>query len=234
MPQQSSDLQPAGPFSESEREAVYRAIFTRRDVRSQFLPTRIGDEVLTRLLTAAHHAPSVGFMQPWNFILVKSGETKIKIKNAFASANADAAQMFGAEQRPLYSTLKLEGILEAPINLCITCDRSRAGPVVLGRTHSFDTDLYSTVCAVQNLWLAARAEGIGVGWVSIINDEQLADILGLPIQVKPVAYLCLGYVAQLYNEPELAARGWRQRLNLNDLIFEDRWGVLPEAFKPEA
>ena len=101
MPQHSSHLQPAGPFSKSEREAVYRAIFTRRDVRSQFLPTEIADDVLTRLLTAAHHAPSVGFMQPWNFILVKSAETKIKIKNAFISANSEAAAMFGAERNPL-------------------------------------------------------------------------------------------------------------------------------------
>ena len=229
MQQQSSQLQPAGPFNDSEREAVYRAIFTRRDVRSQFLPTEIANDVLTRLLTAAHHAPSVGFMQPWNFILVRGGETKAKIKDAFSAANAEAAMMFGAQQRPLYSALKLEGILEAPINLCITCDRKRAGPVVLGRTHNFDTDIYSTVCAVQNLWLAARAEGIGVGWVSIFNDEQLASIFGLPEHVKPVAYLCLGYVSQLYNEPELAARGWRQRLDINDLIFEDHWG---QAAKP--
>ena len=232
MPQQSSQLQPAGPFSEPEREAVYRAIFTRRDVRGQFLPTEITSSALSRLLTAAHHAPSVGFMQPWNFILIRGGETKTKIKTAFSTANAQAAMMFGAEQRPLYSALKLEGILEAPINLCITCDRKRAGPVVLGRTHNFDTDIYSTVCALQNLWLAARAEGICVGWVSIFNDEQLARILGLPDHVKPVAYLRLGYVAQLYTEPELAARGWRQRLNINDLIFEDRWGQTAEFVKP--
>ena len=232
MSQQSPQLQPAGPFNETERNAVYRAIFTRRDVRSQFLPTEVGNDVLARLLTAAHHAPSVGFMQPWNFILIKGGETKIKIKSAFSSANAAAEMMFGAEQRPLYSTLKLEGILEAPVNLCITCDRKRAGPVVLGRTQNFDTDIYSTVCAVQNLWLAARAEGIGVGWVSIFNDEQLASILGLPEHVKPVAYLCLGYVSQLYSEPELAARGWRQRLDIKDLIFEDRWGQTGKPITP--
>ena len=163
-------------------------------------------------------------MQPWNFIVIRGAKTKAKIKTAFTSANAEAAVLFGPERRPLYSTLKLEGILEAPINLCITCDRTRGGPVVLGRTHNFDTDIYSTVCAVQNLWLAARAEGIGVGWVSIFSDAEIGGILGLPDHVKPVAYLCLGFVDQLYQEPELAARGWRQRIDINDLIFEDRWG----------
>ena len=218
-------------FSDDEKAAVYRTIFERRDIR-RFRPDPVPTATLERILDAAHHAPSVGFMQPWNFIVVRGGETRTKIKTAFSNANAEAAMMFGAEQRPLYSELKLEGILEAPLNLCITCDRKRAGPIVLGRTHNFDTDIYSTVCAVQNLWLAARAEGIGVGCVSIFNDQQLTGILGLPDHVKPVAYLCLGYVAQLYNEPELAARGWRQRLNINDLIFEDRWGQTAEFVKP--
>ena len=224
MLETSPHLGPAGPFDAAEREAVYRAIFTRRDVRSQFQPRPIPDETLTRILTAAHHAPSVGFMQPWNFIMIRGAETKAKIKTAFTSANAEAAVLFGPERRPLYSTLKLEGIVEAPINLCITCDRTRGGPVVLGRTHNFDTDIYSTVCAVQNLWLAARAEGIGVGWVSIFSDAEIGGILGLPKHVKPVAYLCLGFVDQLYQEPELAARGWRQRTDINELIFEDHWG----------
>jgi 5,6-dimethylbenzimidazole synthase len=227
MPELSPHLSPAGPFEANAREAVYRAIFTRRDVRSQFQPRTIPDETLKRLLTAAHHAPSVGFMQPWNFIVIRGDETKARIKRAFSAANAEAAMLFGPERRPLYSALKLEGILEAPVNLCITCDRTRGGPVVLGRTHNFDTDIYSTVCAVQNLWLAARAEGIGVGWVSIFSDEEIGAILGLPKDVKPVAYLCLGFVDELFQEPELAARGWRQRININELIFEDRWGNTP-------
>ena len=233
MMSQQPHLAPGGPFNEADRDAVYQAIFTRRDVRGQFLGTEIDPAALTRLLTAAHHAPSVGFMQPWNFIVIKGSETKAKIKSAFLSANAEAALMFADQQRPLYDSLKLEGILEAPINLCITCDRARGGPVVLGRTHNFDTDIYSTVCAVQNLWLAARAEGIGVGWVSIFDDKILADILGLPENVKPVAYLCIGYVSQLYAQPELAARGWRQRLNIDELIFEDRWGQVAGPVKPE-
>ncbi len=217
-----------GPFSDDEREAVYRAIFTRRDVRSQFEPDAIPGDVLSRLLTAAHHAPSVGFMQPWNFIVIRDAAVKARMKQAFSTANAEEQALFNGERRALYSTLKLEGITEAPINLCITCDRERGGPVVLGRSHNRETDLYSTVCAVQNLWLAARAEGVGVGWVSIVRAGELRDILGLPEHVEPVAYLCLGYVREIYDRPELQVKGWRDRLNLDELIFNDRWGQKQE------
>ena len=153
----------AQAFSDADRAAVYQAIFSRRDV-----------------LMAAHHAPSVGFMQPWNFLLVRSQEVKQRVQGVFAQANAEAARMFPDEKREIYSKLKLQGILEAPINLCITCDRSRSGPVVLGRTHMPTMDLYSSVCAVQNLWLAARAEGLGVGWVSIFHEKALQDALCIP------------------------------------------------------
>lgn len=131
--------------------------------------------------------------------------------------------MFPDNRQPLYSSLKLQGITDAPVNLCITCDRARGGEVVLGRTHNRDMDLYSTVCAVQNLWLAARSEGVGVGWVSIFNDADLRHILRLPETVVPVAYLCLGYVHALYEAPELEIKGWRQRLAIEDLVFQDRW-----------
>lgn len=220
----SNALADAGPFHDDDRAAVYRAIFTRRDVRSQFLPRAIPPEVLDRLLLAAHHAPSVGFMQPWNFLLVTAAEVKDRIKAAFTQANHEAASLFQSEQLSLYSALKLEGISEAPVNICITCDRERGGPVVLGRTHNRDTDIYSTVCAVQNLSLAARAEGIGVGWVSIFNDNDLRTILGLPNHVLPIAYLCLGYVKELHQIPELETRGWRKRLEIEPLIFSNSWG----------
>lgn len=219
-----SNLVSADPFTKVEQDAVYRAIFTRRDVRGQFLPDPIDDDVLQRILLAAHHAPSVGFMQPWNFILVRDAGVKAAVKSAFEHANEEAAALFDDDRAALYSRLKLEGITDAPINLCITCDRSRGGKVVLGRTHNRDTDLYSTVCAVQNLMLAARAEGIGAGWVSIFNEGDIRDLLGLPEAVVPVAYLCLGHVKELYAAPELEARGWRKRLDLQSLIFEDRWG----------
>src|SRR5947209_8445187 len=178
-------------FSQAEREAVYRAIFERRDCR-RFRPDPLPDDLLARLLTAAHHAPSVGFMQPWNFLIVRSADVRRRVKAAFERANADAAAQFPDARGELYRSLKLEGILESPLNLLVTCDRSRHGPVVLGRTSQPETDLYSTVCAVQNLWLAARAEGVGVGWVSIIDPAELHAILGLPGSVVPVAYLCVG------------------------------------------
>jgi 5,6-dimethylbenzimidazole synthase len=223
MPQPET-LAPAGAFSDAERASVYRAIETRRDVRSQFLPDPIPEDLLARLLRAAHHAPSVGFMQPWNFLVIRDPRVKARVRAAFSRANDEAAAMFPEDRRALYSAIKLEGIAEAPVNLCITCDRSRGGAVVLGRTHNRDMDLYSTVCAVQNLWLAARAEGIGVGWVSIFHEADIRAILGLPDHVVPVAYLCLGWVRELHVEPELQARGWRQRLPLEDLVFHDRWG----------
>ena len=221
----SNSLVEAAPFSDDEREAVYRAIFTRRDVRSQFLPDVIPPHVLNRLLLAAHHAPSVGFMQPWNFIVITAQEVKDQIKAAFTEANAEATKLFQNQQLSLYSALKLEGISEAPINICITCDRERGGPVVLGRTHNRDTDIYSTDCAVQNLALAARAEGVGVGWVSIFKDIDLCRILSLPEHVVPVAYLCLGFVNELYKIPELESRGWKKRLDIEPLIFSNSWGT---------
>lgn len=206
------------------RAAVYQTIFSRRDVRDQFLPDSIPDAVLSRLLTAAHFAPSVGFMQPWSFLLVRDPAIKRRIHHAFAQANAEAALLFEENRREQYRQLRLQGILEAPLNLCVTCDRDRAGPVVLGRTHNKAMDLYSTVCAVQNLWLAARAEGIGVGWVSIFHRSALREILQLPPRIVPVAYLCLGYVSHFNDRPDLEAAGWRARLPLEQLVYLDRWG----------
>ncbi len=210
-------------FSDDERAAVYKAIYTRRDVRDQFLPRPVPDDVLLRLLDAAHHAPSVGFMQPWNFIVIRDPDRKAQVHRAFARANDEAKALFAEERQALYASLKLEGILKAPVNLCITCDRTRGGKVILGRTHNPQMDVYSTVCAVQNLWLAARAEGIGVGWVSIYHDRDMRRILGVPDHVEIVAYLCIGYVDELYDAPELQKRGWRNRLPLVDLIFEEGW-----------
>ena len=204
--------------------AVYQAIFSRRDVRGQFLPTPVPDDLLARVLMAAHHAPSVGFMQPWNFLLVKSGEVKQRVHDVFKTANDEAALMFPNEKREIYSKLKLQGILDAPINLCITCDRSRSGPVVLGRTHMPTMDLYSSVCAVQNLWLAARAEGLGVGWVSIFHEKALQDALGIPHHIVPIAYLCLGFVSHFKDKPELEKAGWLPRLPINDLVYFEQWG----------
>jgi 5,6-dimethylbenzimidazole synthase len=223
MTDRAAAIQGDDVLSDADRQGLYRVLLSRRDVRGQFLPDPIADEVLARILVAAHHAPSVGFMQPWSFILVRSPEVRGRIRQAFAQANDEAAGMFEGEAQATYRSLKLEGILESPVNICVTCDRDRAGPVVLGRTHIPAMDLYSTVCAVENLWLAARAEGLGLGWVSIISEPALKDILGLPERVVPVAYLCLGKVSHFFAQPELETRGWRKRLPLAELVRLDRW-----------
>lgn len=221
---QARGLLAAQPFSADERAAVYKAIETRRDVRDQFLADPLPEDVVGRLLAAAHAAPSVGFMQPWNFLLIRDPDVLASAWQAFSRANDEAAAMFPEERQALYRSLKLEGIRKAPLSICVTCDPERAGPVVLGRTHNPRTDVYSTVCAIQNLWLAARAEGVGVGWVSIFHDRDIRTVLGIPDRVEIVAWLCLGYVAELYSQPELAEKGWRRRLPLEDLVFRDRWG----------
>lgn len=216
---------PAGAFSREERAAVYRAIEGRRDVRGEFLDRPVADDALARILKAAHAAPSVGLMQPWSFILIRDRATRERVHSLFSARNAEAAEMFEGERAEKYRSMKLEGILTAPLNICVTCDRARGGPVVLGRTHQRDTDLYSTVCAVQNFWLAARAEGVGVGWVSIFEPDELKPLLAVPEHVAVVAYLCVGYVDRLYERPELEARRWAERLPLSDVVCDERWGA---------
>ncbi|TAK46630.1 MAG: 5,6-dimethylbenzimidazole synthase [Xanthobacteraceae bacterium] len=217
-------LLPATPLPIDQREGVYRAILTRRDTRGEFLPDPVPDDLLSRILVAAHHAPSVGYMQPWSFLVIREEGIKRQVHDAFLKAHAEAALMFPEEKRDVYRALKLEGIMEAPINICITCDRDRAGPAVIGRTHIRAMDLYSSVCAVQNLWLAARAEGLGVGWVSIFDNGTVQRLLNIPKRVVPVAYLCLGKVRGYHQRPELEAAGWRERLPLDQLIHFDQWG----------
>lgn len=222
-PDAKDGLVPVEAFTVKERAAVYRAIETRRDVRDQFLPDPLPDELIGRLLHAAHSAPSVGFMQPWNFILVTDPAMREGAWRAFSRANEEAAVLFEGERRETYRSLKLEGIRKAPLSICVTCDPDRAGRVVLGRTHNPRMDAYSVVCAVQNLWLAARAEGVGVGWVSIFHDADIRALLGIPDRIEIIAWLCIGFVDELYREPELALKGWHQRLPLEDVIFRDRW-----------
>jgi len=210
-------------FTDLERTAVYKAIMLRRDIRRQFEPSPIPQDQLIRILSAAHHAGSVGFMQPWDFILVENSDTRRKVLDSFLQERERCANLYEGARRELYLSLKLEGILESALNICVTCDRTRGGPHVLGRSTIIETDLYSTCCAIQNLWLAARAEGIGVGWVSILEPQQLSAILGLPDHVVPVAYLCAGYVREFPDGPELQRAGWRQRIPLSDLVHVDRW-----------
>lgn len=217
-------------FFENEKEAVYRVIKERRDVR-RFKSDAIPPDVLGRILEAAMQAPSVGYMQPWNFILIQDLAVRRKVHEAFLRANEEAKSQFPGERGEKYASLKLEGILESGLNICVTCDRKRFGPVILGRTCQPDMDLYSTVCAVQNLWLAARCEGIGVGWVSILKPEELPPILGLPEGVVPIAYLCVGYTESFAPEPELKTAGWLPQIPHDELIFWDQWGR-PSPEKP--
>ncbi|MGI9407766.1 MAG: 5,6-dimethylbenzimidazole synthase [Hyphomicrobiaceae bacterium] len=210
-------------MAEEDRLGLYRTVFSRRDVRSQFVDQPIPDDVLGRVLTAAHHAPSVGLMQPWNFILLRSPDKRAAVQALFAQANAEAAELHDGERGTLYRSLKLEGILESPLNICVTCNHERTGSPVLGRSHIRETDVYSTVCAVQNLWLAARTEGLGVGWVSILEPSALAETLKLPDHVTPIAYLCIGYVSEFLCEPELQKAGWEKRLPLSDVVMFEEW-----------
>jgi 5,6-dimethylbenzimidazole synthase len=218
-----ADRLPSADFRTDEREAVYRCIFSRRDVRSRFLPDPLPDHVLARILRAAHHAPSVGFMQRWDFIVVRDAAAKRKVREAFDVADREAAAMFEGEKRSAYRALKLQGIEDAPVGICITCDRARSGPVVLGRTHQREMDLYSAVCAAQNLWLAARAESVGVGWVSIMHYDHLRAALAIPASIQPIAYLCVGYVSAFAPEPDLQAKGCRSRMPLEEVVWFDRW-----------
>lgn len=211
-------------FNEQEQYGLYKSIFNRRDVRGQFLATEIPNDVLSRILYAAHHAPSVGFMQPWNFIVIQCPEVKTKIHQSFTLAHQEAQTMFEASKQEKYKNLKLEGIIESPINICITCDRNRTGKTVIGRTHMKEMDLYSSVCAVQNFWLAARAEGLGVGWVSILHHDTLKATLALPDSVVPIAYLCLGYVSHFQKKPELESANWLPRRPIDELVNFNGWG----------
>jgi 5,6-dimethylbenzimidazole synthase len=211
-------------FSASERAAVYRAIRGRRDVRADFVPDEVPDDVLGRVLEAAHLAPSVGLSQPWRFIVVRDVATRRRVCEAFEDANAAAAVYEGA-QRERYARLHLQGILEAPVNVCVVCDDAPRRGHGLGRQTMPETPRYSTVCAIQNLWLAARIEELGVGWVSIIDPLVLHRILEIPDHLTVVAYLCIGYVAGFAGQPDLVAAGWEARLPLSDVVDRERFTV---------
>lgn len=215
-------------YGDREREAVYRAIATRRDVRSGFLDEPLPDDLLRRLLAAAHSAPSVGLMQPSRFVVVRDLAVRTTIHGIFRDANAEALATYTGERRERYATLKLEGILEAPQNLCVVCDPTSSRGHKLGRHTMPETAVYSTICAIQNLWLAARTEGVGVGWVSILDPFRLRSALNIPEHIIPVAYLCLGYVSHFASGPELERQGWENRVPLEQVVFYDCFGEEPK------
>ena len=210
-------------FTDDERDAVYKTIYARRDIR-RFRDDPIPEAVLERLIQAAHHAPSVGFSQPWDLVVVRDDETKAEIAEIADRAIAAAREGYKEPRRSEFAALKLEGIRESPINICVTCDPTRGAPHVLGRSSMKQTDVYSTCLAVQNLWLAARAEGVGVGWVSVLYPSELQAVLEIPPHIKPVAYLCLGYPEDGFpEEPVLQQEGWRERINVDALVHEGCW-----------
>lgn len=201
---------------------VYEAIYRRRDVR-EFGPEDIAEESLRKILDAAHHAGSVGLMQPWNFTVIRSLATQSAIADIVAEENNRAAENYTGEQRRQYESLHLEAIRSAPLNIAVTCDSSRGGQHVAGRNTMPETDVYSTCCAIQNLWLAARAEGIGMCWVSVIDPERVKAILGIPPEIALVAYLCLGIPETFDDRPHLEQQGWKERTPLDDVVFFEHW-----------
>ena len=215
-------------FSKEEKNGFYKAVFSRRDVRSHFTSEPIDDKTLSKILNAAHHAPSVGFSQPWNFILIKDVETRRKVKESFDNERKRSATLIEDPKRTKYLSLRLEGILSSAVNVCVTYDPTKFGPFVIGRSSIPETGIYSVCCAIQNLWLAARAEGIGLGWVSILSNDDLKKILGIPEHVVPIAYLCLGHVSEFAEKPDLETAGWLPRLDLKDVVFYEKWNSLDD------
>jgi len=210
-------------FSKEEKNGFYKAVFSRRDVRSHFTPEPIDDKTLSKILNAAHHAPSVGFSQPWNFILIKDVDARRKVKESFDNERKRSATLIEDPKKSKYLSLRLEGILSSAVNVCVTYDPTKFGPFVIGRSSIPETGIYSVCCAIQNLWLAARTEGIGLGWVSILSNDDLKKILEIPEHIVPIAYLCLGHVSKFAEKPDLETNGWLPRLDLKDVVFYEKW-----------
>jgi len=201
----------------------YDVLARRRDVRAEFTGKPLDDEVLNRILGAAHSAPSVGMSQPWDFVVVES----LEMRTAFRDHVTDERDTFRAslqeDRRATFDKIKIEGICESSVGVVITHDQGRGGQHVLGRHAIADTGLYSTCLAIQNLWLAATAEGLGLGWVSFYREEFLSELLGIPDGIRPIAWLCLGTVTHLETVPDLERHGWRSRRPLAEAIHREGW-----------
>lgn len=210
-----------GEFADADKHAVYDVIRLRRDVRHFRVGAEVAPETLRRILDAAHSAPSVGLSQPWGFVLVRDAAIRGRIRESFLRARSIEAERYSPGRRSAYLAHRLEGILEAALNVCVAVDlRDREEPV-LGTTLQPETLRASACCAVQNLWLAARAEGVGVGWVSIVETNVLRDELQLPRGVEPVAYLCVGYPVAFRNRPMLEETTWGARRTLDHALHAD-------------
>ena len=202
---------------------LFEAIYRRRDVR-EFGPDEIPRETLLKILDAAHHAGSVGLMQPWNFTVVQSPETQATIADMVAEENLKAAENYSGDEREKYLSLHLEAIHTAPVHLVVTCDSQRGGSQIVGRNTMPETDLYSTCCAIQNLWLSARAEGVGMCWVSLIDPERVKQLLHIPEEITLVGYLCMGIPESFDDRPHLERQRWRKRTPLEEVLFFESWG----------
>ncbi|MFM9278598.1 5,6-dimethylbenzimidazole synthase [Paenibacillus jiagnxiensis] len=210
-------------FSEQEKEALYKVIYTRRDIRT-FLDKPVPEDLIPKILHAAHHGPSVGFMQPWNFILVTGEETKARLAWAADKERRALAIHYEDQKQEQFLSLKVEGIMQAPLTICVTCDPTRGGSHVLGRNSIPETDVMSTACAIQNMWLAACVEGLALGWVSFYKKNDIRDILNIPPHIDPVALLSVGYTDHYPEKPILETSNWEKRRGLQDLIYHEHWG----------
>jgi nicotinate-nucleotide--dimethylbenzimidazole phosphoribosyltransferase len=216
--------QPGEPMPQPDIDAFYRLAAARRDMRNGFRPDPVSDEVLTRVLAAAHQAPSVGLSQPWDFLIVRDREVRERVRALAHEQQELYAASLPGSRALRFSGLKIEAILDTPLNIVVTCDPTRGGRHVLGRHAQPQVAAYSSVCAVQNLWLAARAEGLGVGWVSFFDEQELSAALGLPGHLDIVAYLCVGHVDEFPPAPELAISGWAQQRPLAWAVHDGHWG----------
>ena len=205
-------------FTVLERNALYRAIALRRDVRAEFTSEPVADDVLRRVLAAAHQAPSVGLSQPWRFLIIRERARKSAVQAIFARANEKAATTYDGETAENYRRLRLAGIVDAPLNICVTCEDDAPRGRGLGRQTMPEVTSYSTVCAIQNLWLAARVEGLGVGWVSILDPIELRALLAIPERARIIAYLCVGHVTQFSPVADLERDGWERRVPVDDVV----------------
>jgi nicotinate-nucleotide--dimethylbenzimidazole phosphoribosyltransferase len=208
-------------YAAAEREIVHRVIAERRDIR-RFRPDEVPEEVLGRVLEAAHRAPSVGLMQPWRLIVIRELDTRIEVRRLAQRERLRQGGRFG-ERAAQFLDQKVEGVVEAPLGICVCCDHGEAGEEILGRGTIPETDVYSTACAIENLWLAARAEGLGVGWVSFYRPADLRALLGIPSRVDPIAYLCVGWPDERPVRPGLEAAGWSARAPLEQVVMRERW-----------
>ena len=209
-------------YSDTDVNAVYRAIYERRDMR-HFLSDPVDPDTLQRLLLAAHHAPSVGFMQPWRFMRISCPELRHKIHAQVEQERICTAKALN-EREAEFMKLKVEGILECPVLLVAALCEQREQHI-FGRRTLPEMDLASLSCAIQNMWLAARAEGLGMGWVSLFEPEALKALLGMPEDSEPIAILCLGHVDHFYEKPMLEIEHWAKRKDLQDLLFENTWNT---------